>query len=258
MKKIDTSSISNTAGMPAKAGVLNHLMQAYQEALQALSNSLIGNEYDATKVYVLYGCLNSGTSPAFIISAGAIFFNGEIYLVPAISFTISGNVAIGNIATAFATSAIGDPIQFTDGASHNVLQIRTAAISAGTTGTGTLPDFSAWLRVPPVAMQNTITATLPSTYTISFLQDQANFFTAAYNTSGNLTWNFVGAIPGVVVRSKITLGASGSITILTPGGMQIYAEGGSLQASKTNIMYATYLGKNESGNDEVSYNVKSF
>lgn len=260
MRKIDTSPISNTAGMPAKAGVLNHLMLAYQETMQALSNSLIGNEYDPAKAYILYGCLNSGTSPAYIISAGAVFFNGEVYLVPAISFTISGNVAIGNIVTSFNSSAIGDPFQFTDGSSHNVLQIRTIVLSAGATGTGTIPDFSTWIAVPPVAMQNLLTAAFPSTYTISFLQDQSNFFTAGLGASATatLTWNFVGAIPGVVVRSKIVMAASSSITIATPAGSQIWAEGGTLQASKTNIMYATYLGKNEAGNDEVSYNIKSF
>lgn len=259
MKKIDTSFISGTAGMPAKAGVLNHLQQSYQEIFAAIVANLIGPEYDSAKVYTLYGCLNSGSGLTYVVSAGAIVFNGEVYLVDAQSFTaIAGQVAIANVGTTFATSAIGDPIQFTDGTNHNVLQIRKIILSAAGTGTGALPDLSNWIPVNSVTMQKLLVAAFGTTYSVKFTQDQAVFFTTGLTSgAGTLTWDFTAAIPGTVVRLKIIAASGITFTVATPGGSEIICEAGAVTAAKTNIVYAVYLGKNQAGNDEVSYKVIS-
>lgn len=259
MKKLDTSPISSTAGMPGKAGVLNHLQQSYQEILAAIVNNIIGAQYDPTIVYVLYGCANTGSGLSYVISAGAVFFNGEVYLVDATSFVaISGQVAISNIATTFATSAIGDPIQFTDGSSHSVLQIVKVVLSADASGAGALPDYSNWVLVNAAAMQTLIIAAFGSSYTIPFTQDQAIFFTAGLTAgAGTLNWDFTDAVQGTVVRLKIVAASGTTFTVSTPGGSTIINESGSFTAAKTNIFYIVYLGVNDLGNHEVSYKVIS-
>lgn len=141
MKKIITTGITTAVGMPVKSGTIEHLQAAYQEALTALARmNIIG--YDASKIYVLYGCVNSGTGANFVISAGAVFYNGEIYLVPAATFTTSGgNVAIGTITTTYFTAINADPVEFTDAILRSVHEIRQIVISSGTSGATNYADF---------------------------------------------------------------------------------------------------------------------
>ena len=123
--------------MPIKSGTVEHLQSAYQEALTALARTNILN-YDASKIYVLYGCVNSGTGANFVISAGAVFYNGEVYLVPAATFTTSGgSVAIGTVTTTYFTATNADPVEFTDAILRSVHEIRQIVISSGTSGSGT-------------------------------------------------------------------------------------------------------------------------
>jgi hypothetical protein len=142
MRKIDVSHIGSTVGMPVKSGTLVHLQLAYQEALNALAQSQIGSNYDSSKVYILYGCVNSGSGSTFTISAGAVFYNGEVYLVDAVSFTASGT-AVGTIGTThFGTNA--DPVTFTDSSTASVHQIRKMVIADATSGSG-VADYVNWI-----------------------------------------------------------------------------------------------------------------
>ncbi len=136
MKKLDLSPISPGISMYVKGGTLQFLQLAYQEALSELTTSQIGVNYDTTKAYVLNGCINSGSGSNYIISAGSLFFNGEIYLVPAATFTITGsNVAEGIITiTQYITDA--DPTDYTDGIQRNVHDIRQMVFSPALSGSG--------------------------------------------------------------------------------------------------------------------------
>lgn len=141
MKKIITSGITTAVGMPIKSGTVEHLQAAYQEALTALARMNILS-YDASKIYVLYGCVNSGSGANFVISAGAVFFNGEVYLVPSATFTTSGgNVAIGTVTTTYFTATNADPVEFTDAILRSVHEIRQIVISSGTSGATNYADF---------------------------------------------------------------------------------------------------------------------
>jgi len=141
MKKIITSGITTAVGIPIKTGTVEHFQEAYQEALTALARMNILN-YDASKIYVLYGCVNSGSGANFVISAGAVFFNGEVYLVPAATFTTSGgNVAIGTVTTTYFTATNADPVEFTDAILRSVHEIRQIVISSGTSGATNYADF---------------------------------------------------------------------------------------------------------------------
>ena len=140
MKKLDLSPIAPGISMYVKGGTLQFLQLAYQEALSELTTSRIGVNYDTTKAYVLNGCINSGSGSNYIISAGSLFFNGEIYLVPAATFTITGsNVAEGIITiTQYITDA--DPTDYTDGIQRNVHDIRQMVFSPALSGSGAV-DF---------------------------------------------------------------------------------------------------------------------
>lgn len=150
MRKLDTSPISPAAQFPVKSGTLDHLQLSYQEILNALALSIIGPGYVAGDIYILFGCVNTGVNPAVNISAGAIFYNGEVFLVPATNFFLgAGQVAIANGQLAY-NNTNADPVLFTDNVNRNVHQIRTMSIIAGASGGGLdladnhLPDFSTW------------------------------------------------------------------------------------------------------------------
>ena len=256
MRKLDTSAVTTTVGFPVKSGTWVHLQAAYQEALTALANSIIGRLPDNNNFYILYGCVNTGTYPTYNISAGAIYYSGEVYLVDATTFNAGALVAVGNIVTTnFVTNA--DPVLFTDNVSRSVHQIRKIVFTAGTSGSG-ICDFSNALQ-SPLVLVNDQQATLPASYTVFFKQDKATFFASAPNNT-TITFDFTNAVAGTVVRLKWTYGAAKTLTINTPAGSTIIRDSGNLAAvaSANNLLYCIYLGKNESGNDEVSYTLKQY
>lgn len=145
MRKIDESKITSDKSMFFKQGTWTHLQKAYIEAIDALARVVI-KDYDPTKVYILYGCVNSTTAPIYTITAGAVYYAGEVYLVDAVTFTSTGaNVAVATIATTNNTTDYSaDPCEFSDGSLENVHNIRKVVIATGTAGTG-ISDFSNFL-----------------------------------------------------------------------------------------------------------------
>ncbi|HXU26533.1 MAG TPA: hypothetical protein VN698_04815, partial [Bacteroidia bacterium] len=107
MNTLDTSHESSTSWSPYKVETKKFLEDAKRETFANVMQGLIGNNYDDTKVYVLYGCEISGSGP-YTISAGAIFCRdanavinnlpGEVYTVLAANITLTGsNVVVANI-----------------------------------------------------------------------------------------------------------------------------------------------------------------
>ena len=152
MKKLDVSSITDSARFPIKSGTLNFLQQAYGEAIEGIIISLIGTTYSPSTMYVLSGCVNTGSGTNYIISGGYVFFNGEIYSVPSASFSTTGTdvPVFVLVNTSFTINA--DPVTFTDSSVKNVHNIRQVVVQAGFTGTG-LSDYFAGLfmsfKIPP-------------------------------------------------------------------------------------------------------------
>lgn len=254
MRVIDTSAISDTVGMPGKAGVFDHIQLAYQEILNALAFSLVGPTYLTDTAYILYGCINSGSGLDYDISAGAIFYNNEVYLVQDTAFTAAGGqVAVAAIEiTQFGDSGRGDPIQFTDGISRNVLNISEIVFASGSTGS-TLFDLTDCLQTS-ITLVNDQEASFGSSYVVKFNQDKSVFFTAA-SSNCTISFDFTNAIPGAVVRLKWTFSGSQTLTITGVSGQTILKESGDLGlvGTNTNLLTMLYAGKNELGNDEVSY-----
>lgn len=132
MKILDVTNITSAAQMPIKKGTLQFIQDAYKECINAILRGTIGGAYSASTYYILHGCANSGVGSNYVISAGAIFYNGEIYLVDATTFTTTGGqVPVMNVATTqYTTNA--DPVTFTNGVAYDVHDIRKIAITAGT------------------------------------------------------------------------------------------------------------------------------
>jgi hypothetical protein len=121
MKNLLTNSITTSVGFPVKSGTLDFLQTASSEMLNVLGRSIIGKDFSTGTPYALYGCNNTGSGSSYIIQEGAILWNGVLYLVPAVSFTLSGGNSVYVItSTSYVTSSVADPVTFTDGVARNV------------------------------------------------------------------------------------------------------------------------------------------
>lgn len=142
MKTIDLSNISEGIRMlNARAETFLHMQEGYKEAMAQIVKGLGVSDSDVTS---LYGVVDSGINPAYIISAGSVYYNGEIYSVDAFSGTATGaDVPVLSLATTYRT---GDPIVYTDGNSFNTHAVRKLAWSFGLTGTG-IKDYSQLVRI---------------------------------------------------------------------------------------------------------------
>lgn len=145
MRKLDVSSITDTAQMPVKSGTLQFIQDAYAEIVSGMLTAFLGNSYNPAAMYVLWGVQNTSNPPLYNITTGYIFYQGEIFQVPATSFTASGtNVGIvGIIVSQYTGDGLNaDPVTFTDLTSKNIHNIRTLQVMQGASGSGLL-DFSA-------------------------------------------------------------------------------------------------------------------
>lgn len=117
-----------------------------KEVIDSLSRLAIGLP-TTTDIYILYGCVDTGTGGSPInynISAGAVYYNGEIFLTDSASFTATGaNVAVANIIITYDPL---DPSIFTDGTTHNVHSIRKIQWQDGVSGSG-IKDFSTAIKI---------------------------------------------------------------------------------------------------------------
>jgi hypothetical protein len=137
MRKLNTSAITTSIAMPVKSGTIEHIQNAYTEAIAEAVKGLAGSTYSAATMYILNGLVNSGTFPTYNITAGSVFYNGEVYLVDAASFTLAGaQVAVAKIVTTQFSGINADAVQFTDGIGRNVHDIRKVQLSADLAGSG--------------------------------------------------------------------------------------------------------------------------
>ena len=135
MKKILTSYVTSTAAQPLYARSLEHLQEGYREALDSIIKKFTPG-YSAGDVIIIDGLVDSGTAGVnFNISAGSVYYNGEIYQVATASGLIGATVAVLTIDT--ATFQSGEPSQFDDGNFYNVNQTAKFVITAAASGSGT-------------------------------------------------------------------------------------------------------------------------
>jgi hypothetical protein len=147
MRNLKTSDISTSIAFPVKSGTLDHLQLAYKEAFAEAVKGYIGAGYSTGTMYILNGLVNSGSGSNYIVTAGSVFYNGEVYLVDAATFTLTGaNVAIAALVVTYFTAANADAVQFTDGIARNVHEIRKVSITQGLAGSG-LANYISLVRI---------------------------------------------------------------------------------------------------------------
>lgn len=180
MNTLDTTKETSNSWSPYKVETKQFLEDAKRETFANMVKAMVGNTFDDTKVYVLYGCEISGSGP-YTINAGAIFCKdvyaqannlpGEVFTVPAASITLTGgNVIVTNLSD--TADLVADPTIFSDNVSQNIHRVRQAVFVAGASGSGTLTgnnncDFgnfiSARARIATQIVSHPANYTVPST-----------------------------------------------------------------------------------------------
>jgi hypothetical protein len=127
-KHVLYGDITSTAKQPYLKQTHQHYNEMIDELTKAYGESIVS---DPSSITILWGCINTGTGTGIgnsaIISAGAVYYNGEIYQVPAFSTASIVNGLKGTITTSYVSGI--DPVLFSDNTTHNVHQIKTIVIS---------------------------------------------------------------------------------------------------------------------------------
>ena len=162
MKILNTSNISSSNAMPIKSGTLQFLQDAHKETIAGLITNLIPTP-DPNTIYILSGCKNTGVLPIHNISAGVLYYNGEILNFDGANFNLIGlQKAYARIETTqYLTNA--DPVQFTDGVNRNVHNIRKIVIENTITSSG-LPEFKDFVLINNWLKGDTKEVVCDSTY----------------------------------------------------------------------------------------------
>lgn len=239
MNTIDTSQIVDpNVEQPWLGPSLDFLQAANREAFSNAMIGLIGSTYSAAQIYIIWGCIRTGAADgagagAAAVSAGAIFFNGEIYSVPAFATAnIAGNTLYSAIQI---TQGAPDPVQFSDLSSKNVHNVRKWVVAQSNAGSNA---FSTWINstwhvvgaTGEPAFQNSWTF---NTNNVKFKIDASGFVCFEGIATGGASGTTVFTLP-VAYRpafSKrfvavsfidnqgvISIGTNGNVVITLPGG----------------------------------------
>jgi hypothetical protein len=154
MKRLLTSSITTTAGLPIQGATLDFLQNAPKEILEMMARNQVGRLYSTSSKYILEGCDDSIAGSVHTISNGWMLYNDTLYRVVGSAVTLGGGqVVLCNIVDQYLGGT--DPVTFTDLSTHNVHQDKVITLSAGTTGTGSF-DYSVALPInKPFNLSNT-------------------------------------------------------------------------------------------------------
>ena len=181
MKKIDITPIVSGVSMPFKKGTMKHLQESYQEAIAAIARiNMMGYVagYESF-VFILYGCKNTGTGTSYIISSGAVYYNGEVFLVDAATFTTAtGEVAIGEIVTTNYTDITADPVEYSDGTTANVHQIRKVRFKSGPSDATW--NYSTMTRIDTMGSKILVGSSGAATFENSWVAESGGVFTAPF------------------------------------------------------------------------------
>jgi hypothetical protein len=99
---------------------LDHMSEGYTEAITSLSKAIV----NITDPVILHGCVVTQVGQDYTVTAGAIYYDGEIYQVAAhaLNSATAPNWAIDT------TYRANNPVVYADSASHNVHEIKTMKI----------------------------------------------------------------------------------------------------------------------------------
>lgn len=136
MKKILTSSITDSAQLPILKRTIDHIQEMEMENIKSAVYASLGSSSDSVPI-VLWGCVGTILTDTLTVTAGAFIYNGEIYQISAQSITKTGaNVFTLSLDT--TTFQAGEPTIYSDGVTPgvNTNQDLKIKLSQGLTGTG--------------------------------------------------------------------------------------------------------------------------
>lgn len=134
MKKIETTNIAALAKAPFLKATHDQYTETIQETTAAIVTGLIGS-YTTGDVIILHGCVVVANIPGTsTVTAGAIYYNGEIYQVDANASILSpANTLVWNTATTYRS---GDPVQWSDLTTRNLHAEVKFVLSNAVSGSG--------------------------------------------------------------------------------------------------------------------------
>jgi hypothetical protein len=148
---INTSFISDPLiGQPFTGLSLAFLQNSTKEQVVATVAAMIGDNYNATMPYVVYGLRPYGTHQ---YHPGYMLYQGEVYFSPG-KTTTTAFTHVPVMTITVANDPTADPLTFTDNIARNVHNIRTLVMSDAVSGSGTF-DFltadyvSRWIHYAP-------------------------------------------------------------------------------------------------------------
>jgi hypothetical protein len=136
MKKIKTTAIAGTVKAPFVKKTFEHYNEAIEENDNAIMRALIPTAWATGNIVKLFGSVVTASIPGTSsITAGAAYYNGEIYLIDAnASLVTTGSQTL--VWVVETTYASGDPVQYSDGNSYDQHEIRKLKLQAGASGSG--------------------------------------------------------------------------------------------------------------------------
>jgi hypothetical protein len=135
MKKIDTTNIAGLAKAPFIKATHDHIKESIQENDSDIIKGLIGT-YTTNDLIILYGCVVTAIIPGTSsITAGAIYYNGEIYQVDADAsiITTGSDTLVWEVITTYRS---GDPVAWSDGTDRDLHRVDKLQLDAGASGSG--------------------------------------------------------------------------------------------------------------------------
>lgn len=224
MKRLLTSDITADALLPIKQGTLEFLQDSYKEIFNAIMGAKVSSLPDADTVpYIIYGCEYTDLGTNYAVSAGAAYYNGEIYLIDAVSSTAlpTGTEVIGiSIGTTYQTAANADPVTMTDLVTIvNVHQIKKMVIgNIEPADPDYIADYEDLKTLPNnnIEYNSAFSAGNPFVLNRSYVgnTDDANGITATLDPT-------LHPAPGATVFLSRTVTAGGGFSITHPGGSGI-------------------------------------
>lgn len=147
-KVIKTSDINASVGMRFKSGHITWPQSGTSETFDDLLLNLYPDLYTTTVANILWGAVNSGSGANYIISAGAAvvpsLFTFAKVRIPATTFTAAIGAVCVLVTTYPSVSSAGDPTTFSDGSTHDTLQLTELHVVDGNASTpGYVCDYSA-------------------------------------------------------------------------------------------------------------------
>lgn len=209
---------------------------------------------------IISGCIVSGTTGAYDISAGIVLIKDETGAYQFAEFAGTTGVDLpGYLVLTKATTNF----LYEDGNNKAKLVTYTADYTTDAPDSGVdyvgmdVSGNLTWEQVTGIAMVVKI-GTLSTGHTVKFDREYSELFSSVSAGAIQVAFDFTNARAGMVTRMRFAFSSGNSLTIASPPEANILKDEGdlSMAPSNTNILYFIYCGLNEDGKHEISYVLK--